>query len=317
MYKKRGIYYTSIQVDGVRAYESLHTKDKKEAKSREPKIKNRLYHQIQTNTLDKRKTPPSDSLLVSLFLGTKKHLPKTTQRTYYYILDRVWLNRLPFPANPNTQISYKKHINAFYRWCNERYKVDYPTYKIGEMKGRIRVYNSDELNRLFKITDKMLARFIKASYYTGAREGELLRIKSFHQGYLVVGGKSYERIIKLSKQAQEVFGMNPKSEYFSDYPNFGMNPNSQNIGKYPNLWDYHLRYKNPENEIQKKFRGVCKELGIEDARFHDLRRTFGYNLIVQGMPIYQVSKLLGHKSVRTTERHYAPLLVTEVEDFKI
>ena len=291
MYKKRGIYYTSIQVDGVRVYESLHTKDKKEAKSREPKIKNRLYHQIQTNTLDKRKTPPSDSLLVSLFLGTKKHLPKTTQRTYYYILDRVWLNRLPFPANPNTQISYKKHINAFYRWCNERYKVEYPLYKINEMKGRIRVYNSDELNRLFKITDKMLARFIKASYYTGAREGELLRIKSFHQGYLVVGGKSYERIIKLSKQAQEVF----KGD----------------------LWDYHLRYKNPENEIQKKFRGVCKELGIEDARFHDLRRTFGYNLIVQGMPIYQVSKLLGHKSVRTTERHYAPLLVTEVEDFKI
>ena len=291
MYKKRGIYYTSIQVDGVRVYESLHTKDKKEAKSREPKIKNRLYHQIQTNTLDKRKTPPSDSLLVSLFLGTKKHLPKTTQRTYYYILDRVWLNRLPFPANPNTQISYKKHINAFYGWCNERYKVDYPLYKINEMKGRIRVYNSDELNRLFKITDKMLARFIKASYYTGAREGELLRIKSFHQGYLVVGGKSYERIIKLSKQAQEVF----KGD----------------------LWDYQDRYKNPENEIQKKFRGVCKELGIEDARFHDLRRTFGYNLIVQGMPIYQVSKLLGHKSVRTTERHYAPLLVTEVEDFKI
>ena len=58
-----------------------------------------------------------------------------------------------------------------------------------------------------------------------------------------------------------------------------------------------------------------ERLEIPDARFHDLRRTFGYNLIKQGMPIYQVSKLLGHASVTTTERHYAPLLATDVEEF--
>ena len=50
-------------------------------------------------------------------------------------------------------------------------------------------------------------------------------------------------------------------------------------------------------------------------RMHDLRRTFGYNLIKQGRPIYEVSKLLGHSSVTTTERHYAPLIATDVEDF--
>ena len=53
----------------------------------------------------------------------------------------------------------------------------------------------------------------------------------------------------------------------------------------------------------------------EDISPHDLRRTFGYNLIRQGRPIYEVSKLLGHSSVTTTERHYAPLLTTEIEDF--
>ena len=60
-----------------------------------------------------------------------------------------------------------------------------------------------------------------------------------------------------------------------------------------------------------------KRLEIPDARFHDLRRTFGYNLIKQGMPIYQVSKLLGHASVTTTEKHYAPLLATDVEEFEL
>ena len=56
---------------------------------------------------------------------------------------------------------------------------------------------------------------------------------------------------------------------------------------------------------------------VKDGRFHDLRRTFGLNLIKQGMGIYEVSKLLGHASVRTTEKHYAPLLVTQIRDFKL
>ena len=57
--------------------------------------------------------------------------------------------------------------------------------------------------------------------------------------------------------------------------------------------------------------------GIKNGRFHDLRRTFGLNLIKQGRTIYEVSKLLGHSSVRTTEKHYAPLLVSEISDFKL
>jgi len=58
-----------------------------------------------------------------------------------------------------------------------------------------------------------------------------------------------------------------------------------------------------------------QRLEIQDARFHDLRRTFGYNLIKRGLPIYQVSKILWHASVITTDKHYAPLLATDVEEF--
>ena len=48
---------------------------------------------------------------------------------------------------------------------------------------------------------------------------------------------------------------------------------------------------------------------------HDLRRTFGFNLVKQGLYIYEVSKLLGHSSVITTEKHYAPLIATDVNEF--
>ena len=102
---------------------------------------------------------------------------------------------------------------------------------------------------------------------------------------MIVRGKTGRRMVKLNTQAKEL------------------------IHKQEKLWNYTKEY------VSHKFKGEVRKLGIKDARFHDLRRTFGLNLIKQGMSIYKVSKLLGHKSVRTTEQHYAPLLTVEIEDF--
>ena len=79
--------------------------------------------------------------------------------------------------------------------------------------------------------------------------------------------------------------------------------------------DPHWAYT--KDYVSYKFKKEVRRLGIKNARFHDLRRTFGLNLIKQGMSIYKVSKLLGHTSVRTTEQHYAPLLTAEIEDFQL
>jgi len=106
-------------------------------------------------------------------------------------------------------------------------------------------------------------------------------IKDFKNTY----GKSGKRLIKLNNQAKEL------------------------LDGLDELWDYTKDF------VSHKFKKEARRLGIPDIRFHDLRRTFGYNLIKQGRPIYEVSKLLGHSSVTTTERHYAPLLTTEIDDF--
>ena len=104
---------------------------------------------------------------------------------------------------------------------------------------------------------------------------------------MVVRGKSGRRIVKLNSQAKDI------------------------IHSQKELWNYSKDY------VSHKFKKEVRRLGIKNARFHDLRRTFGLNLIKQGMSIYKVSKLLGHKSVRTTEQHYAPLLTVEIEDFTL
>jgi len=106
-------------------------------------------------------------------------------------------------------------------------------------------------------------------------------------GSLVVRGKTGRRYVKLNGQAKEI------------------------IHNQDELWNYSKDY------VSHKFKKEIRKLGIKNGRFHDLRRTFGLNLIKQGMSIYKVSKLLGHASVRTTEQHYAPLLTIEIEDFEL
>jgi integrase/recombinase XerD len=46
--------------------------------------------------------------------------------------------------------------------------------------------------------------------------------------------------------------------------------------------------------------------GIQNGHPHRFRDTFAVELLLAGVPLERVSILLGHRSIRVTERHYAP-----------
>ncbi|MES2492302.1 MAG: site-specific integrase [Pseudomonadota bacterium] len=50
------------------------------------------------------------------------------------------------------------------------------------------------------------------------------------------------------------------------------------------------------------------------AAFHDLRRTFGARLALQGVPLAVIAQALGHKDERITRKHYAHLSPSYVGD---
>jgi site-specific recombinase XerD len=55
-------------------------------------------------------------------------------------------------------------------------------------------------------------------------------------------------------------------------------------------------------------RKLFKDAGVKsqgNMLSHRLRDTFAVDLLEKGVPLEEVSKLLGHESIKTTERHYS------------
>ena len=59
----------------------------------------------------------------------------------------------------------------------------------------------------------------------------------------------------------------------------------------------------PFQSIFNSWHTARKKAGLSDLRIHDLRHSFASALVNHGVPIYDVQKLLGHQSVKTTERY--------------
>ncbi len=56
--------------------------------------------------------------------------------------------------------------------------------------------------------------------------------------------------------------------------------------------------------------------GVQGGHPHRFRDTFAVELLAEGVPMEQVSMLLGHTSIRVTERHYAPWVQSRQEQLE-
>jgi integrase/recombinase XerD len=57
---------------------------------------------------------------------------------------------------------------------------------------------------------------------------------------------------------------------------------------------------------QDDLRVLFRAAGMPEGHPHQLRDTFAVHLLSSGIPLEEVSKALGHASIRVTEKHYAP-----------
>ena len=59
------------------------------------------------------------------------------------------------------------------------------------------------------------------------------------------------------------------------------------------------------NEVYYRMQAIGERCGVEDCRPHRLRDTFAVRKLLAGFTLDDVSRLLGHSSVKVTETYYA------------
>jgi integrase/recombinase XerD len=67
--------------------------------------------------------------------------------------------------------------------------------------------------------------------------------------------------------------------------------------------------------FQRDFKAICVKLGITDVRCspHTLRHTFAVSYLRAGGNLFYLSKILGHTSVKTTERYLQSLQIGDLQ----
>jgi integrase len=64
-----------------------------------------------------------------------------------------------------------------------------------------------------------------------------------------------------------------------------------------------VRAAEPLVQVRKSFATACKNAGITDFRFHDLRHTAASWMIQRGVPLDVVQKILGHFHISQTQKY--------------
>jgi len=176
---------------------------------------------------------------------------------------------------------------------NEGELVSVPVFPKGKMpKGRTRWLTQKEEHRLLNAAPERLRLLIAFALDTGGRRSELFRL-DWRYVDLPNGRVTFietkngeDRSIRLTERARQILlAIGPKDSG----PVFTYN------GK-------------PLKDVKTAYDRARKKAGLEDFRFHDLRHTFASRLVQQGLPLYEVMHMTGHKSLSMVQRysHLAP-----------
>ena len=123
---------------------------------------------------------------------------------------------------------------------------------------------------------------------TGARRGEVLKAqwKEFNTLTMVwtipTSKNGKKRHVPISPKLYELIQTIPRrSIYLFPSPKTGI----------------------PQNDIYKAWDHARRKAGLKDVRLHDLRHSFASALVNAGRSLYEVQTLLGHSSLKMTQRY--------------
>ncbi|NIP39236.1 MAG: site-specific integrase [Candidatus Dadabacteria bacterium] len=187
-----------------------------------------------------------------------------------------------------------------YAYKNKKFFGINPVSEAGKLEDNTvmeRILKPGEETKLLACCEGYLKDIVQIALNTGMRQGEIFRLRwdwiDFNNNFIALPQthtkSKKERKIPLNQTVRKILMKRKLSSGGSDY-----------VFMSPQGLDQYI------NNVTRSFRTACKKAGIENLRFHDLRHTAATRLVEYKIPIHTVSKLLGHMSVRTTERYSHP-----------
>jgi integrase len=335
--KRGNVYWTEFVFKGQRIRQSTKTGNKAKAEEFERKLRNELHdqmvlgrtremtfgeatdHYTETNLKLRRRNPDG-----SMRSGTKDDLGRIKRMEEFFGVDTP-LSRVIAPAKIH---EYRKHLikgikpNSANRVLNILRAVLNSAFKAGGLARepiienfkandqRERFLTEAEEKRLLSKCPTYLRNLVTFILDTGARHDEAVKL-TWDQVNLVDDGRSSvtfgrmrakndkTRTVPLPKRTAEMLrSIKPK-----------------NATKQPRvfLWTPPGTKKAvPYDDPKKAWDTARTAAKLDGLRIHDLRHTYASKLIRKRVPLYEVSKLMGHSSIRMTER-YAHLFQDQLE----
>ncbi len=239
-----------------------------------------------------------------------------TKIDHAFVTDyEFWLRSVRNCAN-NTAVKYLKNFNKIIKLCLANDWLDknpFANYK-SKVKEVERVYLTEEeiqsiIEKDFKTERLSLVRDIFLfSCFTGLAYIDVKNLTKSHISYGIDGEKWIFTHRQKTESASKIPILPVTQMLIDKYEN---HPQCNNEGKLlPILSNQKM------NAYLKEIAAVCE---IEkELTFHIARHTFATTVtLTNGVPIESVSKMLGHKNLRTTQ-HYAKVLDRKVsEDMKL
>jgi integrase/recombinase XerD len=82
------------------------------------------------------------------------------------------------------------------------------------------------------------------------------------------------------------------------------------------FWSGEGKKKSCVGDYQRAFKKLYELAQVENGHAHRWRDTFAVELLLKRVPISDVSILLGHQSVKITEKHYSPWVLARQEQLE-
>lgn len=219
-----------------------------------------------------------------------------------------WINHLANTSGVYCANRCHDTIRAIFNWGikSEYFVGNNPAKGIDRfpMQSRDRfIQPGEEFERvakaISKLKDEVLRDFFWMCLYTGARCGNVLKMKwsqinlETRLWRIPMTKNGAPHVVSLTDEAVVI--LRKRQAYKSAQPITTIASSATDwVFPSPRIPGAHL------NSPRKAWARVCRDAGVEDLRIHDLRRTLASYMAIQGASPAIIGKTLGHKSLSST-----------------